>query len=191
MTAWGGFGSRNGQFNCPWGISTDGDGNVYVADWRNDRIQKFDSQGVHLASYGSSGQGDGQFDRPSGVAVDGQGNIYVADWKNERVQVLGPDGRFVTMIHGDSGISKWGMDYFGANQDEFAERIKAHLEPKPELPAEDYMRNHSAAIEKLFWGPISLKVDDQDRLYVVDSCRHRVQVYETAGARVKAPAAGA
>jgi NHL repeat len=39
------------------------------------------------------------------------------------------------------------------------------------------MRQESASIEKFFWGPTAVKVDDQGRVYVVDSCRHRIQVY--------------
>ena len=37
---WGSHGAGPGQFDTPWGIDIDRDGAVYVADWRNDRIQK-------------------------------------------------------------------------------------------------------------------------------------------------------
>jgi DNA-binding beta-propeller fold protein YncE len=53
----GGFGSGAGQFNLPWGIGLDKDGNVYVADWRNDRIQRFTPDGGWLATFGRSGGG--------------------------------------------------------------------------------------------------------------------------------------
>lgn len=62
---WGEEGSGDGQFNLPWGVTVDSDGNVWVADWRNDRIQKFTSDGRFLAKYGEPGDGDGQFHRPS------------------------------------------------------------------------------------------------------------------------------
>ena len=140
-------------------------------------FQKFDAQGGFLASYGTSGRGDGEFSRPSGVAVDGEGNIYIADWGNERVQVLSPDGGFLAKFRGESGLSKWGESYFIANQDELEERQKANLEPDLSLSPTDDLREESASIEKFFWGPISVKVDDQGRLYVVESCRHRIQVY--------------
>ena len=45
----------------PWGIDVDAEGAVYVADWRNDRIQKFSPDGGFLAEFGSSGSGVGQF----------------------------------------------------------------------------------------------------------------------------------
>jgi DNA-binding beta-propeller fold protein YncE len=163
--------------NLPWGIATDRAGNVYIADWRNDRIQKFDPQGRYLASWGTPGEGPGEFRRPSGVAVDQEGNIYVADWGNERVQVLGPDGHWQATLRGEAGLSRWAESYFVANPDELEERQKADLEPELDLPSEDERREESANIEKLFWGPVSVKVDDQGKLYVVESCRHRMQVY--------------
>jgi DNA-binding beta-propeller fold protein YncE len=174
---WGQEGCGPGEFNLPWGIAVDRAGDVYVADWRNDRIQKFDPEGKFLASYGTSGRGDGEFARPSGVAVDAEGNIYVADWGNERVQVLGPDGHFLAKFRGQAGLSKWGESYFIANQDELEERQKANLEPELSLSPADDLREESASIEKFFWGPIAVKVDDQGRFYVVESCRHRIQVY--------------
>jgi len=177
LGAWGKAGRGPGEFNLPWGIAVDQAGSVYVADWRNDRIQQFDAAGHALASWGTSGQGDGQFSRPSGVAVDRAGNIYVADWGNERVQILGPDGSVRTRLHGEAGMSKWGASYFAANQDELEERQKADLEPPLALPPTDAKRYQSASIEKLFWGPIAVKLDDQGRLYVVESCRHRIQIY--------------
>jgi DNA-binding beta-propeller fold protein YncE len=177
---WGRGGRGPGELNLPWGIAVDRSGAVYVADWRNDRIEKFDAQGGFLASYGTSGRGDGEFSRPSGVAVDVEGNIYIADWGNERVQVLSPDGGFLAKLRGESGLSQWGESYFIANQDELKERQQANLEPELNLSPTDDLREESASIEKLFWGPISVKVDDQGRLYVVESCRHRMQVYRKA-----------
>ena len=177
LGGWGGHGTADGEFNNPWGINVDGAGNVYVADWRNDRIQKFDPDGQHLATWGTSGDGDGQFHRPAGVGVDGDGDVYVADWGNERVQVLSPEGRFIDAIKGDAGLSKWAEEYYATEQDELAERLKSNMEPEIE-PRPGYVhRDQSAAVEKLFWGPTSVKVDDQDRIYVLDSCRYRVQIY--------------
>ncbi len=179
LGGWGRPGAGNGEFSFPWGITTDDRGDVYVADWRNDRIQKFDPDGTHLATWGASGQGDGEFHRPSGVAVDPEGNLFVADWGNERVQLLNSEGGFLAKFRGESGVSRWGDDYFVSNQDELEERLKADLEPELDLQAgEDARyRDESASIEKLFWGPTSVKVDARGTLYVVESCRHRIQVY--------------
>jgi DNA-binding beta-propeller fold protein YncE len=174
---WGTGGRGPGELNFPWGITVDRAGDVYVADWRNDRLQKFDGQGRFLASYGTSGRGDGEFSRPAGVAVDRQGHIYVADWGNQRLQVLAPDGGFLAKFRGEAGLSKWGESYFIANQDELEARQKADLEPDLSLSPTDDPREESASTEKFFWGPTAVKLDEQGGIYVVDSCRHRIQVY--------------
>ncbi|HZA22930.1 MAG TPA: NHL repeat-containing protein, partial [Dehalococcoidia bacterium] len=172
---WGAAGHGPGQFNMPWGLALDTLGNVYVADWRNDRIQKFDSQGNYLEQWG--GSGDVELNRPASVAVDDQGLIYVADWGNERVQVLSPDGEVVASFRGDSVDSQWAQDYFAANPDEGAERRAARLEPEVR-PYREQAREESANVEKLLWGPTSVKLDAQGRIYIVDSCRHRLQIYQ-------------
>ncbi|MCH7745088.1 MAG: hypothetical protein IIC84_03350 [Chloroflexi bacterium] len=178
LSAWGRAGSGDGEFNIPWGIHVDSAGNVYVADWRNDRIQKFDAKGKHLMSLGVSGKGDGEFHRPSGVATDSDGNIYVTDWGNERVQIFRSDGSFLAKIRGEADMSKWAGDYFEANTEEFEERQKADMEPALDLLPQDYSREESATIEKLFWGPTAVKIDAEGRVFVVDSCRHRIQIYQ-------------
>ena len=64
-------------FNTPDGIAIDSQGNLYVMDSGNHRIQKFDSDGNFITMWGSEGRNDGQFDCfACMVAVDGQGNVY-------------------------------------------------------------------------------------------------------------------
>ena len=161
LAKWGSPGVGDGQFNLPWGIDVDSRGDLYVADWRNDRIQKFTPDGRFLMKLGSSGAGDGQFNRPTGVAVDKDGIIYVTDWGNERLQVFGPDGSFITKMAGDATVSKWG---------------KAKLDANPEM-WEERERAQGLDREKLFWAPVAVEVDDEGRIFVVESSRCRVQIY--------------
>lgn len=177
LSTWGSFGDGDGQFNLPWGISQDGNGNLYVADWRNDRIQKFTSDGEFLAKYGTSGDGDGQLHRPSGVGVDSEGNIYIADWGNQRVQVLDADGNFLTKLRGEADLNPWALEYLDAQADENAAR--ASYVPVYELDTDD-PNEVSARIEPYFWDPVTVVVDDKDRAYVLETCRHRFQIYERA-----------
>jgi tripartite motif-containing protein 71 len=162
--AWGSAGSNAGEFNLPWGICTDAQDNVYVADWRNDRIQKFTSDGQYISTIGSSGSGLGQIHRPANVAVDEKGYVYVADWGNERVAVFTDLGYPLTTLTGDATMSTWGAEFLGAN---------------PELTeGRKIMADGSA--EKKFFGPTAIEIDEQGNVIVVDSCRHRLQVYKRA-----------
>ena len=154
----------------------DSQGHLYVSDWRNDRIQKLDAAGKPLAQWGVSGDGMGQLNRPAGLSVDPEGNIYVADWGNERVQVLSPQGEPLAEFLGDSVDSPWAQDYFLANPEEGAARLAADMEPEVDPPAE-HRRERAANVEKLLWGPTAVKLDAQGRIYIVDSCRHRLQIY--------------
>ena len=176
----GGLGDGPGQLNTPWGIALDKAGNVFVADWRNDRVQSFTADGQWLASFGKPGTGGdasiakrhggirvvkcpvGEFNRPSGVSVDKDGDIYVADWLNNRVQVLTPDGRFITEFTGDAALSKWGVAKIESNPDMIRQR--------------NGVRDFTP--EKVLWAPVAVRVDDNGRIIIADTTRHRFQVYQ-------------
>ena len=161
ISQWGREGAGDGEFGLPWGIAIDNEGNVFVADWRNDRVQKFSADGKFLMKFGSSGKGQGELNRPTSVDVDSDGLIYVADWGNDRLQVFDPDGNSVAIMTGDATISKWGKDKLDANSEMWQERDIAQ----------------GIEREKNFWGPVAVEVDDQGRIFVVESCRQRIQIY--------------
>jgi len=96
----------NARFRDPFGVAVDGSGNVYVADFFNNRIRKITAGGVvsTLAGNGTQGSVDGpgttsQFRFPKGVAVDGSGNVYVADTNNHRIRKITAAG-FVSTLAG-------------------------------------------------------------------------------------------
>ena len=130
-----------------------------------------------MVAFGESGDGDGQFNRPAKPAVDSQGYIYVADWGNERVQVLGPDGSFQLKLRGEATVSKWAREFLDVNPDESLTRDQSNL--IPDLPSHlDTPYLVSTQAEPYFWGPTSVNLDGQGRLYVTESSRHRVQIYQ-------------
>ena len=156
-------GDGEGEFNLPWGICLDDAGSVYVADWKNDRVQKFDADGNFLLSFEASpASGVGDLHGPTGVAVDSEGDVYVTDWGNHRLQVYAPDGRFIATLVGDAQQpSPWTQTYIDANPDIVKARRRVDLEP-----------------EWRFRRPVSVRVDENDRIFVLEANRHRVQVYD-------------
>ena len=174
--AFGNAGSDEGEFNMPWGISTSHDGNVLVADWGNDRIQKVTPDGEFVAAWGTSGEGEGDLHRPSSACEDEDGYVYVADWGNHRIQVFDPEGEFVQANRGQATISKWSQAFLDTNKEEAAARAEANLDLDPDLFERD-ANEESSHIEKYFWGPSSIRLIG-DHVYVVDTVRHRIQVFD-------------
>ena len=146
----------------PWGVAVNHLGEIYVSDWRNDRIQKFSSQGEYILKWGEHGSNEGQFNRPAGLCVDGEGWIYVADWHNDRVQVFDAEGSYLGELNGDATMSKWGAQLLEANplMEGFRQTAKY-----PELEGKLYR-------------PRSVRSDTMGRIFIVDSCKGRLQIYK-------------
>jgi len=89
-----------GDLAKPTGVAVDKEGNLYVADTLNDRIEVFDADGVFLRTWGKNGDGPGYFARPKGVAIDSDGHLWVADGMQDRVQVFTNDGQLLITMGG-------------------------------------------------------------------------------------------
>jgi len=94
---WASPGDQPGQLRAPKGLALDVQGNVYVADSQNHRVQVFDSSGSFLRGWGSEGNQPGQLKEPWGIAVAENGDVYVADTWNHRIQVFDSQGSFLRM----------------------------------------------------------------------------------------------
>jgi DNA-binding beta-propeller fold protein YncE len=161
LSQWGSSGTGPGQFNMPWGVALNASGQIYVTDWRNDRVQKFSPEGDFILEWGSSGRGAGEFNRPAGIAVDHDGDVYVVDWHNNRVQAFDSKGQYVDQLIGDASMSSWGGQLMAAN---------------PVMERYRQTAKHPEREGRLF-RPRAVKVDHQNRIFIVDSCKGRLQVY--------------
>jgi DNA-binding beta-propeller fold protein YncE len=103
----GSTGSSDGQYSAPHeGIAADIDGNIWITDYGNKRIEKFNPRGEFLAKFGSSGSGDGQFNLgPRGIAIDPKGALWVADSGNNRIQEVVPEGEYISQF-GSTGTGE-------------------------------------------------------------------------------------
>lgn len=95
-------GKEPGEFNLPLLASVDGQGNLYVMDSSNFRVQRFGPQGEFQHTFGKVGRNLGDFARPKGIDVDGDGNIYVVDTSFGNFQIFDNDGQLLMFI-GDRG----------------------------------------------------------------------------------------
>jgi tripartite motif-containing protein 71 len=94
-------GSGQGEFDSPRALAVDRQGQIYVADYGNNRIEKLAPDGSFLTQWGVPRSArNGHFRGPTGVAVDGAGNVYVVDNGNNRVEVFDGDGHY---------LDKWGQ----------------------------------------------------------------------------------
>jgi PKD repeat protein len=106
--------STSARLHSPAGVAVDREGNLYIADYGNNRIRKVTRGRITtFAGTGVAGfSGDGgpaaaaELNHPYGVAVDGGGNVYIADQNNHRVREVGSDGVIRTIAGtGDAGFS--------------------------------------------------------------------------------------
>jgi DNA-binding beta-propeller fold protein YncE len=96
----GSLGTEPGQLRLPTNLALGPDGNLYVTDTGNFRVQKLSPDGAVLGTFGAAGDGPGMFTRPKGIAVDAAGRIYVADAAFENVQVFDPEFRLLLVLGG-------------------------------------------------------------------------------------------
>ncbi len=89
-----------GEFSLPTNIALDKEGNVYVTDSLNFRIEIFDAEGNFLSQFGQHCDAIGCFERPKGIAVDSDGHIWVVDSNLALVEIFNRDGELLAYVGG-------------------------------------------------------------------------------------------
>ncbi|MFV2082729.1 MAG: NHL repeat-containing protein, partial [bacterium] len=91
LRKWGGpfatniHGPFNGWFKTATAVAVGPDENIFVADFYNNRIQKFSSEGNFLVTIGSNKSKPAGLRFPTDVAIDSKGTVYIADFGNRRI----------------------------------------------------------------------------------------------------------
>jgi serine/threonine-protein kinase len=133
------------ELNRPIAVAADKNGNVYIADWGNNRVREVTKDGrittvAGNGDYGFSGDGgpatSAQLYGPVGVAVDGRGNLFIADYGNHRVRKVTPDGRIGTVA--GNGLPGFGGDGGPADQARVTSPFGVAVDPAGTLFIADY-----------------------------------------------------
>ena len=81
-------GDENYMFNYPVDIDSDSEGNIYVLDYQDCVIKKYDPQGKFVAQFGRKGQGPGEFTNPYSMTISHQNSVYVGDYMLRKIEVF-------------------------------------------------------------------------------------------------------
>jgi sugar lactone lactonase YvrE len=188
-----GYGSAPNQLGSPQGIYVDSTGAIYVADYENHRIQKWDAgavAGITVAGGNRipGGRAD-QLNSPRDVQVDSDGAVYIADFRNNRIQKWAAGA--------SSGITLAGSYTTGSNANQFAGIAGIHLDKGRALYVSDSGNNRiqkfgpnsnsatngltvaggngSGSATNQLRGPEDVYVDQARAVYVADYGNARIQ----------------
>ncbi|MDR2208256.1 MAG: hypothetical protein LBE22_04700 [Azoarcus sp.] len=203
----GGFADGVGsdaRFLSPSSIAIDAAGNLYVADFGNDRIRKITPTGeVSTFAGGEAGFADGigsaaRFYRPIGIASDAAGNLYVTDRWNHRIRKITPAGEVSTLAGSESGFADGiggdakfycpegivsdaaGHLYVTDNENHRIRKITPAGEVSTLAGGEEGFADGTGS-DARFNRPLGITIDAAGNLYVADTDNRRIRKITPAG----------
>jgi uncharacterized protein (TIGR03437 family) len=143
--------------NGPEGVAMDSAGNLFIADYYNNRVRKVTPTGTITTVAGTGADGSGGdgglatsalFSHPSGVAVDNAGNLFIADYMNNRIRKVTPAGTISTVAGNGT---------------------------------EGYNGDNIPATSAELWLPIGVAVDSAGNLFIAELTGYRIRKVTPAG----------
>ncbi|HST29162.1 MAG TPA: NHL repeat-containing protein [Rudaea sp.] len=176
-----GAGAGAGQFNGPEQVAVVGN-DVYVADFSNNRIQRFNkSTGAYVSQFGTPGTGAGQLSSPSGLVYNpANGFLYVSETGNDRISVFSTVGtyqfQFASPGSGNGQLNNPYVLAIDSNNNIYAADMNNNRIVKFD-PAGAYIRNIANGV----LSPAGLAVDKADLNWVTSSGSNDSYSYDARG----------
>lgn len=199
------------ELNLPVGVGTDLSGNVYVADYLNNRIRIISTTGIIITFAGNgiaSYSGDGgpataaELNNPYGIATDTSRNIYIADFNNNRIRLVNTSGIINTFA--GNGIGGFSGDGGQATAAELSSPMGLAVDTSGNVYIADYGNNririvNITGIINTFAGggsgfgdggpatsaqlhlPTSVTINKSGNLYIADMYHNRIRMVNTSG----------
>jgi len=109
LAAMGGAGWENGRFDRPSGIWARNGMDIFVADYGNHRVQRFDRGLTFVSSLSTrdSDQPGQRFGYPSDVALSRMGDLFICDTENQRIAKVNSQNKVELSMGGfDAGMGR-------------------------------------------------------------------------------------
>jgi DNA-binding beta-propeller fold protein YncE len=185
--AFGSSGSEGGKFNGNEGIAIDHEGNVWIVDKNNNRLEKFNYNGEFVSSFGSFGTGKGQFNHPTDIAINPKTwDLMVTDTGNNRIERFNSSGSYV----GEFGKAGTGFGEFKAPEgitvdaDGYTWVVDTGNNRVQKVNYKgEYLGSFGSTGKGngLFRHPTDVVVDSEQYIWVTDTENNRVEKFEYEG----------
>lgn len=184
-------GKDKGQVKDPKGLTWSAKDGLFVADYGNQRLLRFDGRGEFKAVFGEKGgffesrKKEGNLSSPEGIALTEAGTLYVADTGNRRIQAFNAEGVFLFSFGPKLGKVElqeptklqWDPAGFLYVLDRGAKRM-FKVDPKGELL--DWFGAVGRGTRQ-WQAPVAFAYDGHNYLFVLDQELGRVQVFDRDG----------
>lgn len=179
----GGHGTDPGRFNEPMGVAIGTEGDFFISDRLNHRVQKFAADGAFLSAWGELGNGPGEFREPHDLAADDQ-FLYVADTWNQRVQVFDWHGTFLFEIKDAPPLS--------SPRGIYARHGRIYVADSGNGVGRVFDRSGKLLLtlgEKgtgpgKIMEPVDVVADSKGRIYLLNSGNNRIDIFASDGQQV-------